>query len=233
MKKLTATQQKAFDFIWQHIEKEGFAPTLRELCDYMNYNAIGSAQDMIACLRRKDYLRTPSKRSARSFVLSEKGLQAKEKSTQNKPKIHHISPANMSSINQSIFIPCLGSVPAGNPMEAIETPTGHLHFNPTLLPKPTPSVKDLFALKADGLSMIDAGICDGDWLVVKKQESANIGQIIVARIDSDVTVKRLMKDDRRGWYLKPENRSFSPIYADENPFVLIGQVIALQRSFSS
>lgn len=223
MKELTSTQQKAFDFIWQHIDREGNAPTLRELCAYMDYKAVGSAQDIVAALRRKGYLQMPSKQLARSFRLSQKGLRSinKKENTQRDRSQNHIS------------IPCLGSVPAGNLNEAIEYSVGNLSLSHSLLPKPIPPVDELFALKAAGPSMIEAGIFDGDWLIIRSKSAASSGHIVVARSGSDVTVKRLMKDEKRGWYLKPENKDYSPIYADENPFEIVGQVIGLQRSFSN
>jgi repressor LexA len=218
MEKLTVRQRKAFEFIYEHTQKCGCAPTLRELCEFMGYNAVGSAQDVVASLRRKGYLQTPVKQAARSLILSD---QAKNLYAVN---------ANGHS-GDFMTVPCLGSVPAGRPLEAIEDPIGYLSLSINVLPRPLPTANQLFALRAEGLSMINAGILDGDWLVVRHAYEASAGSIVVARTGEDATVKRLMKDGQRGWYLQPENPNFEPIFAKQTPFEVIGKVVALQRSY--
>ena len=132
----------------------------------------------------------------------------------------------------TFVIPCLGSVPAGNPVQAIEERIGTLRVSIGLLAKPQPRSDELFALRASGESMVGAGILDGDWLVIKVEKDSPKDSIVVARVDGDVTVKRLAKDKARGWYLQPENPRFEPIYADETGFDLVGRVVALQRAFA-
>lgn len=214
MEKLTATQSKALAFIRSRTVKNGVPPTLRELCEHMGYSAIGSAQDLVGALRRKGYLENPDKQSARSLMVSREALQ---------------DPA-LESTPETLVVPCLGAVPAGNPLEAVEERVGTLRMSTTMFGGNIPSPREVFALKASGNSMIEAGILDGDWLVVRSCKSAPTGSIVVARLESgDATVKRLMKDGVRGWFLKPENTSFRPIYAGDKPFEVIGQVVALQR----
>ena len=101
-----------------------------------------------------------------------------------------------------------------------------------MLPHPLPKPDELFAVRTFGNSMIEAGILDGDWLVVKVQKEAEPGSVVVARVDGDVTCKRLMNDLKKGWFLKPENPEFSPIYAKDESFEIVGRVIALQRTIS-
>ncbi|MEZ4744238.1 MAG: transcriptional repressor LexA [Bdellovibrionota bacterium] len=216
--KLTATQSKALDFIRSSIESYGTAPTLRELCEFMGYSAIGSAQDIVAALRKKGFLQTPDKQQARSLTLSEKALiQA------NKEENAKFDP-------NTLTIHCLGQVPAGNPIEAVGERIGTLRMSISMFAKPHPSPNSLFAVQASGQSMVDCGILDGDWLVVKEAREASEGDIVVARVGGDATVKRLMKD-QEGWYLKPENPSYKDIRASEDePFEVIGKVVALQRT---
>lgn len=203
---LTTTQQKALDYINHAISANGCAPTLREICEYMGYSAVGSAQDLVNALRRKGAIATPDRQSARSIIPTERVVE-----------------------DDFYSIPVLGAVPAGNPVEAIEDRVGELKVSYTSLPKPRPKGEKLFALKAKGLSMINAGIHDGDMLVVKQQDDAEAGEIVVARVNGDATVKRLMKDKRSGWYLKPENPSFKDMHAKDHTIEVIGKVIALQR----
>ncbi|MCX6126290.1 MAG: transcriptional repressor LexA [Proteobacteria bacterium] len=218
MDKLTPIQLKALSYIRTSMDRNGTTPTLRELCHHMGYSAIGSAQDLIAALRRKGFLEETSKQSARSLVPTVAARDIFEDADDVYDPF-------------TLVLPCLGSVPAGSPIEAIEDRIGTLRISASMIPKPHPPKESLFALKAKGESMIHAGILDGDWLVVASQKSAPIASIVVARLDGDATVKRLMKDQNRGWYLKPENPLFKPNYAEDRPFEIIGKVVALQRSF--
>ena len=205
-------------FIRATMESSGGTPTLRELCEHMKYSAIGSAQDVIAALRRKGYLEEPTKQSARALkpTFAARDLLDDSYKDEDDPFTY--------------ILPCLGSVPAGNPIEAVEERVGTLRISKSMIPRPVPPQDSLFALRAKGESMIGAGILDGDWLVVASQKSVPPLSIVVARLDGDATVKRLMKDKTRGWFLKPENPTFRAIYADEKPFDIIGRVVALQRS---
>lgn len=215
MSKLTPTQSKALDYIRTSIDRTGIAPTLREICSHMGYRAIGSAQDVVSALRKKGFLEDTDKQAARSYVLTSLARDFAP----------HIEPLDPNTF----VVPLLGSVPAGNPVEALEEQVGTMRVSMALLPKPLPKADELFGLQARGESMINAGILDGDWLVVRVQKEAPKEAIVVARVDGDVTVKRLMVD-RRGWFLQPENPNFRPIYAEEQPFEIVGRVVALQRS---
>jgi repressor LexA len=181
----------------------------------MGYSAIGSAQDLINALRKKGYLETPDKQAARSLFLTRRARVEQE--------IADDDP-------YTFVVPCLGAVPAGDPREAIEDSVGTLRMSRTMFAKPLPAPESLFALRASGLSMMNAGILDGDWLVVKSCGDAPSGSIVVARVDGEATVKRLMRDRKSGWFLQPENPEFEPIFAVDDPFEIVGQVVALQRS---
>lgn len=217
MTKLTDTQARALAYIKTSIDRGGVAPTLRELCSHMGYSAVGSAQDVIAALRRKGFLQETDRQSARAFVPTKRANGFVRTPEEGDPNTY--------------VIPCLGAVPAGNPVEAVEEQIGTLRMSIGMLPKPQPRADELFALQASGESMVGAGILNGDWLVVKVQNEAPKDSIVVARMEGDVTVKRL-KQDKKGWYLQPENPAFHPIHAVDHPFEIVGQVIALQRALS-
>ncbi len=213
---LTQTQAKALNFIRRQIEAKGAPPTLREICQFMGFNAIGSAQDIVAALRRKGFVSSAEKQAARAVSLTGKARLALG-----------------MEVPQDVYnVPCLGSVPAGNPLEAVEERIGTLTLSTSLLPRPRPPMDQLFAVRTAGTSMIDAGIHDGDWLVVKVQPDADPGSIVIARVGQDVTCKRLMHDLKKGWFLKPENSQFPLLYAKDTPFEIVGRVMALQRSLS-
>jgi repressor LexA len=220
MHKLTLPQEKALDFIRTSVESDGVAPTLREICAFMGYKAIGSAQDVVGALRRKGYLEEKRKQTARTYILTQR---AKGPRTPTDDVDIQIG-ASMYSV------PLLGRVPAGNPALAVEERIGTLQVSLSLLSRPYPRADDIFALQATGESMIGAGILDGDFLVVKQTKEPASDSIVVARVDGDVTVKRLRRHKQRGWYLQPENPKFANIYATTDRFEMVGQVIALQRS---
>ncbi|NBJ88926.1 transcriptional repressor LexA [Acutalibacter sp. 1XD8-36] len=118
-------------------------------------------------------------------------------------------------------VPVLGRVTAGMPILAVEDIEGYLPF-------PQKSGKELFALHVMGLSMRDAGILDGDYVVVERTPTADDGEIVVAMIDEEATVKRLFREPD-GIRLQPENPDFEPIYSDHAS--LLGRVIAVLRYY--
>lgn len=215
MAKLTPVQSHALEFIRTRVDISGAPPTLREICEHMGYSAVGSAQDLVNALRKKGYLEESERQSARQLVLTRRAKIEQD--------LDDVDP-------HTLVVPCLGAVPAGKPNEAIEERIGTLRMSKSLLPRPLPRAEDLFALRASGQSMINAGILDGDWLLIKSCKDAPSGTIVVARVEGDVTVKRLEHQKKSGWFLKPENPAFKKIYAEENPFEIVGQVIALQRA---
>ncbi len=227
MQKLTPTQVKALKYIGRQTNKKLRSPTLRELCDYMGYSAVGSAQDIIRALRKKGYLKEPKEQKARDLVWTKKASDQYAKKIVTRPKKNIFTDFDSGEF---FNVPCLGAVPAGDPLEAIEEQVDTIRVSSSLFKAPYPKPETLFALKTDGMSMVDAGILDGDWLIAASQSNAEIGSVVIARLgEEEVTCKRLMSDLKKGWYLKPENSSYSPIYAHEQPFEVIAKVVALQR----
>ena len=214
--KLTKIQSKALEFIRTSLERSGTAPTLRELCAYMGYSAIGSAQDLVAALRRKGFLHTPDKQSARSLVLTPKAIALHE--------------PNHQSTDSTYILHCLDRLPEGNPLECKEERTSTLRMTISMFTRPYPSPESLYGLKFYGDSMIDAGIMDQDYLVVNYTNSAEPGKIVCVKHQGVTYVRRIMKD-RNGWYLRPENTSYQIIRPEpeDGEFNVYGEIIALQR----
>lgn len=126
--------------------------------------------------------------------------------------------------SSSVSVPIMGTVTAGQPITAFEDITGYINFE-----TPNYNPNDLFALKIKGESMINAGILDGDIVIVKKDNYAENGDIVVAFIDGeDATVKRFYKENGK-YRLQPENDSMSPIILDECE--ILGKVIGLKRYY--
>ncbi len=196
-KKLSPAQNRVLHFIESEIARSGRPPTYRDIAAHCGYDAVGTVQDHVKALLHKGFLEKEPGR-ARGLRLA-----------------HH---------NRSVGIPILGSVPAGNPMEAIEETQG-------TIPYPTDSRSQLFALKVKGESMIEAGILDGDFVIVRKDAEARDGDIVVALLDGEATVKTLEKRQGRVRLL-PANPRFQPIELDryaEN--IIQGKVVGLQRYY--
>ncbi len=214
--KLTKIQAKALEFIRSSLERSGTAPTLRELCAFMGYSAIGSAQDLVAALRRKGFLHTPDKQSARSLVLTPKAVALHEPSHQ--------------STDTTYVVHCLSHLTEENPTEAVRERMGTLRMSISMFPRPYPCPTKVFALQASSDSMIDCGIYDKDWLVVNTTAVVEPGRIVVAKVEGQTYIRKLMQD-RNGWYLKPENMNYPVIRpkSEDNSFDIVGEVIAVQR----
>lgn len=120
----------------------------------------------------------------------------------------------------AVQVPILGKVTAGQPILAVEDIEGYLPF-------PQKQGKELFSLHVSGLSMRDAGILDGDYVVAEKTPVAENGEIVVAMIEDEATVKRFFRERDGGFRLQPENPDYEPIYADH--VFILGKVIAVLR----
>ncbi len=216
--RLTKIQRKALEFIRTAIESSGTSPTLRELCAFMGYSAIGSAQDLVAALRKKGFLQTPNKQSARSLVLTPKAVALHEPSHQ--------------STETTFVIHCLETITdQGNPLEMVGEKTGTLRMSVGMFNRPYPSPKTLYAIRSNNDSMVDAGILEGDWLVVNYQKEVEPGQLVVTKNNNEVLARRLMKD-RNGSYLKAENTAYPIIRPKENEHLnILGQIVAVQRIY--
>lgn len=220
--RLTKIQAKALDFIKSSLDRTGTAPTLRELCSFMGYSAIGSAQDLVAALRRKGFLHTPDKQSARSLVLTPKAIALHEPSHQ--------------STEDTFIMHCIERVESGkDPLEMVEDRIGTLRISIGMFDRPFPDPKSLFAIQANDDGMLEAGILKDDWLVVKRQETFEVGKIAVLS-KGDETLIRTVAKDRNGLYFRAENTNY-PILRDDSAeaerFACIGVVIALQRVFKA
>jgi len=203
--RLTPNQQRVLDCIAEHIERHGSAPTLREISENLGLSSHSSAQDYVEALVRKGALeRLPYHR----------GLRLPHHS-------HHRSRAPAAA-----SIPLVGRVAAGSPILAAENIEAHHEVDPGLF-----QPRADYLLRVVGLSMRDAGILDGDLLAVQKRTEAKDGQIIVARLGDDVTVKRLMRRPG-GLELIAENPDYENIFvkAGSAEFALEGIAVGLIRS---
>ena len=211
LEKLTRRQQAVLDSIERHIAKKGFGPTVREICEDLNLKSPSTAHVHLKTLVDKGYIiRDPLK--SRSIILSPEYAKTKKGAA---AKI--LAP----SFSKTIDVPLVGNVAAGEPILAEENITDTISM-------PVDIVGDSasFMLTVRGESMIEAGINDGDYVVVKEQPVANNGDIVVAIIDDGATVKRFYKE-KGHVRLQPENSTMEPIIVSE--CLIAGKVVAVFR----
>jgi repressor LexA len=198
---LTARQKEIYDFLLRSIREKGYAPSIHEIGARFKIASTNGVSDHLKALEKKGYIRRVGRRAIE--VLSALG----------KPMLTAMRD-----------IPILGRVPAGKPFLSEENSEGLL-----TIPSDVASGK-LFALQVKGDSMIDAGILDGDRVIVKQQGTAENGEIVCALIDGEGTLKRFYK---KGDVitLKAENKNYAPITVSEGEFRIVGKVVGLMRKF--
>ena len=204
--KLTARQQQILDLIRLEIQRTGFPPTRVEIAQALGFRSPNAAEDHLKALARKGAI-TLTAGASRGIRLAEPP-----------------EPAPASN-PLSLLLPIVGRVAAGSPILATEHIEREIGVEPSLF-HPLPD----YLLRVRGLSMRDAGILDGDLLAVKKTPEARSGQIVVARLGDEVTVKRLQHNGRLVQLL-PENPDFAPIVVrPEDEFAIEGLAVGLIRT---
>lgn len=218
MLKLTARQEQILGLIRDAIENTGFPPTRAEIAQTLGFRSANAAEEHLQALARKGVIEI-SRGTSRGIRLTD--------SAHDKPGARmnaSSAPAGILQLN----LPLLGMVAAGSPILAQEHVTANYTVDPTLF-RSRPD----FLLKVRGMSMRDAGIMDGDLLAVKKTDSAKNGQIVVARLGDDVTVKRYRKTGSL-IELLPENPDFKTIEVQpgRDEFALEGVAVGLLRTWN-
>ena len=199
MERITAKQEQTLAFIKAFAEAKGYPPSVREICQGIGLKSPSSVHAHLKALESAGYIqRDPNK--TRALLVH----------TQDHAGVHAIN------------VPIVGQVAAGNPVLAVEDIEGYIPFDPG------GAERDYFALRVKGLSMIGAGILEGDILIVARQESAINGELVVALIDGEATVKRY-KRTQDGVWLLPENPDFAPI--DGMEALILGKVVASMRTY--
>jgi repressor LexA len=212
MRELTARQRDVLNFIRGFSARHGMPPTVREIGDKFHVTP-RAAFDHLRALERKGMLqrRAAAGRTARALTLSEAA----------------------GGRTSTAGVPILGRIAAGQPLLAEENREGELPIAAAALPG---RGEDVFALRVRGESMINAHICDGDLVLVRRQDSAQANDIVVALVESEsggeATVKRFQRDGDRV-VLKPEHPTMAPIVIDprERQVRILGKVVGLLRGF--
>ncbi len=218
--KLTARQEEILGLITLAIEESGLPPTRAEIANRLGFASANAAEEHLRALAKKGYIELSPGTS--------RGIRVTYQS--NTSSANHFRQLNLPSGSlQQLTLPLIGRVAAGCPITAIEHIEKQVPVDPSLFSKGAD-----YLLRVKGMSMRDAGILDGDYLAVKKTSEARNGDIVVARIDDEVTVKRLQrKKGSEGSYieLQAENPDFKNIIVTSGAdFTLEGQAVGLIRA---
>lgn len=210
--KLTDRQQEILDFISQFRNENGFPPTLREIGRQFDISSTFGVKRHLDALAKKGYLSIESNASRGLNLLKNDGAQF-----------------NIEEENRLFAqVPIVGRVAAGTPILASENIEGNLILDKNFLK----SFQDCFALKVKGDSMINAGIFEGDFVVVQKQDVANTNDIIIALLGDETTLKRFYNRNNET-KLIPENDNYKPItIKDKENFTIAGKVVGVVRWYN-
>ena len=212
--KLTSRQSEILTLIEQAIGETGFPPTRAEIAHTLGFKSANAAEDHLRALERKGYI-SLAPGASRGIRLLQSSESAVESDVLTKTR----------EVIGSLSLPVIGRVAAGAPILATENVAREVSVDPSLFDK-----QPDYILQVKGESMKDIGILDGDLLAVQKSSEARSGQIVVARIDEDVTVKRLVRERKRV-VLQAENPDFEPIVVtDANRFAIEGIAVGLIRT---
>lgn len=200
--KISPKQKEILDYIKSEILQRGYPPAVREICEAVRLKSTSSVHSHLETLEKNGYIRRdPTKPRAIEIIDDTFGLSRRE----------------------LVNVPMIGTVTAGQPILAVENIEGYFP-----LPVEEAPNAEIFMLNVKGESMINAGIFNGDKIIVEKQSTAENGDMVVALLDDSVTVKTFYKEDGH-FRLQPENDTMDPIIV--NDLEILGKVIGLYRKY--
>ena len=198
--RITKKQTEILEYIKSQILNKGYPPSVRDICTAVNLKSTSSVHAHLETLEKNGYIRRDP----------------------TKPRAIEIIDDNFNLTRREVVnVPLIGQVAAGQPLLAVENITGYFPIPAEFIPK-----EEVFMLNVKGESMVNAGIYDGDQIIVKQQSTASNGEIVVALVDDSATVKSFYKE-KGHIRLQPENDFMEPIIVDSCE--IIGKVIGLIR----
>lgn len=201
-------QKQILDFISQYIQINGYSPTLQEIADSMGLSSLATVHEHLQALERKNIIKR--------YDGAVRGIEIVDSSVN----------ANLSAVE----LPLIGYIAAGEPIEAIENDLTTVLVSSDMVSKS----KRCFVLQVKGSSMIDEGIMDGDYVVLKQQETAENGQIVVALIDEGfATLKKFYREKSGKIRLQPANEEMDPIIVESDQVKIQGVVTGIVRRYKN
>jgi repressor LexA len=226
-KGLTARQKKILETIQRSVNDNGYPPSMREIGDTVGLASLSSVTHQLSQLEKLGYLRRDPKRPRAMEVLMPLTLDGgtgKNGPSAKPAALHSIGGAvtELPTAMDTAMVPLVGRIAAGGPILADQVVEDVMP-----LPRQLVGQGELFMLRVAGDSMVDAAICDGDWVVVRRQADAANGDIVAALLDDEATVKTFRQRDGHTWLL-PQNTQYEPILGDHA--TIMGKVVSVLRS---
>jgi repressor LexA len=220
---LTPRQRRVLEVIRDTVAERGYPPSIRELGDAVGLASSSSVAHQLRTLEQKGLLRRdPHRPRALEVRLPSSLTPSHAAQPDPAPADTHLDPTGVGdAFPTAVNVPVLGAIAAGSPILAEEHQTDVMP-----LPRQLVGSGDLFMLQVRGDSMVDAAICDGDWVVVRQQPTADNGDIVAALLDNEATVKTFKRVPGHVWLL-PHNPAYEPI--DGNEASILGKVVAVLR----
>ncbi len=228
LKGLSMRQKKILECIQRSITSNGYPPSMREIGDVVGLASLSSVTHQLSQLEKQGYLRRDPKRPRAMEVLIPLTLGEGDpdiEGVSDAAKLRSASGLNvaqLASAQDTAMVPLVGRIAAGGPILADQVVEDVMP-----LPRQLVGHGELFMLKVAGDSMIDAAICDGDWVVVRRQNDAVNGDIVAALLDDEATVKTFRQRDGHTWLL-PQNTQYEPILGDHA--TVMGKVVTVLRA---
>jgi len=212
---LTPRQRRVLESIRDSVERRGYPPSMREIGEAAGLASPSSVSHQLAALERKGFLRRDPHRPRAIEVMTPDAP-----ATVVEPQVDETGSGDQRPAPS--YVPVVGRIAAGGPILAEQAVEDVFP-----LPRQVVGEGTLFMLQVQGDSMVDAAICDGDWVVVRQQQVAENGDVVAAMIDGEATVKTFKRTDGHVW-LMPHNPAYQPINGDEA--TVLGRVTAVLRS---
>jgi len=222
---LTVRQRRVLEVIRNSVDRRGYPPSLREIGEAVGLTSPSSVAHQLSTLERKGFLRRDPNRPRAIEVVSPdapadtRGYRGGAAHDDDSATFDETGSGDARP--EASYVPVLGRIAAGVPIMAEESVEEVFP-----LPKQIVGEGQLFLLRVVGDSMVDAAICDGDWVVVRQQPTADNGDIVAAMLDNEATVKTFKRKDGKVW-LMPHNEAFDPIDGDHA--TILGKVTAVLR----
>ncbi|MBO0843455.1 MAG: transcriptional repressor LexA [Nocardioides sp.] len=224
---LTPRQQRILAHLRDSIEKRGYPPSMREIGAAVGLTSTSSVAHQLKALEQRGLIRKDPKRPRALEVFTPELLAHRKAMAGEAPDPDELPEHGVQESPDATFVPLVGRIAAGGPILAEETSSQQSVEDVFPLPKQLVGEGQLFLLSVSGDSMVDAAICDGDYVVVRQQPTAENGEIVAALIDGEATVKTLSRKDGKVWLL-PHNDAYEPI--DGTHASILGKVTAVLRS---
>ena len=217
-KKISKKQQEILDYLKSEILRRGFPPSVREICEAVNLKSTSSVHAHLETMEKNGYIRRDATKPRAIEIIDD---DFREQRLQQ-----YMPTPDVSLAEEYVNVPVIGRVSAGQPLLAVESITDYIPVPMSHLPN-----RDVFLLRVKGESMINAGILDGDYVLVRQKDSAADGDMIVALVDDSATVKTFYREDGH-IRLQPENDYMDPIIVTpDRYFQILGDVIGIMRFF--